>query len=730
MHLPVHYSRNVQDEGARCPGRTALDIGVVVLVVAAVIAIAAHAPSDTYAFAQYRQIGAVLGTLNGGQWLLPRNHEGRLARKPQLYAWLCAPVVWATGAYEDFVFRAPTLAAAVATGVMVYLLGRRWYGRRAGLLAGCLWGTLLHMSKLSYIATTDMLLTVWFTASVLCVDRLVFHPVRRGSRLRWVVGLWATVILGALSKGWGVASIPLIAVMIAIAAAVGPGFKAARLAGGFGGKLGLGARLVARRWWGASRAIGLLPGLGAVLVVLGLLFLAMLSVGGEEFKDILRYEVWRRATGEGEGAPLAGSVPPAAALLFFTLPASVFAVGALVLTGPGRWFWRKGPLCIPLCWIAAVVIPYSLVHGFRPDYLLPCYAAVALMGGWAVDEIARRGRGSGKITGVLRHVFAAAPVILGLTVVCMGLALLYPREATELVGRLLGRWPKVVESVRTSLAAPEAAGPETWAMLAAAVVLGVVVPVVGVWASLRWRLRTVVAAAIVAMIGVVFLDTHFLSRHARAGDGENILRFARQVRPLIDDEGFAVYRMEKLGTELYLGRFGRLIRLPEDRCPTGAASRPLGPLDALNALGETWLLTCDRGLVELGAAQLDQTGDFTLPMDLSFPDQQGSSVLTGGAGTLEWGPDGRCVLVVDKARGYVLPVDPSALKRDKEGQWLLKVSLSFRVHPGQLGRIVAFSPPIRSQRWGRMYLIRLGPRPIPVTGKGINTRYVPGEPGT
>jgi hypothetical protein len=373
-----------------------------------------------------------------------------------------------------------------------------------------------------------------------------------------------------------------------------------------------------------------------------------------------------------------------------------------------------------LCWIAAVVIPYSLVHGFRPDYLLPCYAAVALMGGWAVDEIARRGRGSGKLTGVLRHVFAAAPVILGLTVVCMGLALLYPAEATELVERLLGRWPKVVESVRTSLAAPEASGPETWAMLVVAVVMGVVAPVVGVWASLKWRLRTVVAAAIVGMMGVVFLDTHFLSRHARAGDGERMLQFAREVRPLIDDEDFAVYRMGKLGTELYLGRFGRLIRLPGEQ----------RPLDALNALGDTWLLTCDRGLVELGAAQLDQAGDFTLPMDLQFLDQQGGLVLTGGPGTLERGPDGRCVLVVDKARGYVLPVDPSALKRDKEGRRLLKVNLSFNVHPGELGRIVAFSPPIRSQRWGRMYLIRLGPRPIHVTGKGINTGYVPGDPGT
>jgi hypothetical protein len=575
-----------------------------------------------------------------------------------------------------------------------------------------------------------MLLTVWFTASVLCVDRLVFHPVRRGRRWRWVVGLWATVILGALSKGWGIANIPLIAGMIAIAAAVGPGFKAARLAEGFWGKLGLVARLVARRWWGASRAIGLLPGLGAVLLVLGMLFLAMLSVGGEEFKQVLRFEVWQRATGEGEGAPLPSSVPPAATLLFSTLPASVFAVGALGLTRPGRWFWRKGPLCIPLCWIAAVVIPYSLVHGFRPDYLLPCYAAVALMGGWAVDEIARRGRGSGKVTGVLRHVFAAAPVILGLTVVCMGLALFYPEEATGYVGKLLGRWPKVVESVRTWLAGPEAAGPETWAMLVVAVVLGVVAPVVGVWASLKWRLRTVVAAAIVGMMGVAFLDTHFLSRHARAGDGERMLQFAREVRPLIDDEDFAVYRMEKLGTELYIGRFGRLIRIPGEQRPTGAASQPQGPLDALNALGETWLLTCDRGLIELGAAQLDQAGDFTLPMDLKFLDPQGGLVLTGGPGTLERGPDGRYVLVLDKARGYVLPVDPSALKRDKEGRWLLKVSLSFRVHPGELGRIVAFSPPIRSQRWGRMYLIRLGPRPIHVTGKAINTGYVPGDPGT
>jgi 4-amino-4-deoxy-L-arabinose transferase-like glycosyltransferase len=209
-------------------GATARDVLLVLLVVGAVIGIVAVAPSNTYDYAQLQQIGAVVGTIHSGDWLLPRDQLGLLARKSQLYAWIGAPILMATGIYNDFTFRLPTVIASLVAGVLVYFLGRRWYGRSAGLLAALLWATAHHMGKLIYIALTDMLLAVWVLASMMCADRLLFHRAPPDKRRRWVLGLWVTMILGAMTKGWGVLNLILVGGTLALATAAGPGFGALR----------------------------------------------------------------------------------------------------------------------------------------------------------------------------------------------------------------------------------------------------------------------------------------------------------------------------------------------------------------------------------------------------------------------------------------------------------------------------------------------------------------------
>ena len=44
------------------------------------------------------------------------------------------------------------------------------------LLAACLWAVGMHMSKMLYLATTDMLLTFWITASIFCAEALICVP--------------------------------------------------------------------------------------------------------------------------------------------------------------------------------------------------------------------------------------------------------------------------------------------------------------------------------------------------------------------------------------------------------------------------------------------------------------------------------------------------------------------------------------------------------------------------
>jgi hypothetical protein len=210
MRIPVfHGSR---DDASDPPSRlrTLTDIGLILLLVAAMVAIRAQAPSHTYNYAQFWQIRASIDHLNGGSLLLAKiDSLGTPARKGPLYAWLLTATMRLTGANNDFIYRIPTILAAVALAILIYFLGRRWYGRWAGLIAACLWTTCLHMSKLMYLATTDMLLAWWIGLSVFCADRLTFHPASR-RRWLWTIGLWAAMICAALTKGWGIVNLAII----------------------------------------------------------------------------------------------------------------------------------------------------------------------------------------------------------------------------------------------------------------------------------------------------------------------------------------------------------------------------------------------------------------------------------------------------------------------------------------------------------------------------------------
>ncbi len=624
----------------------AFDIILIFLLVASVIAISAHGPSTTSAHAQLQHIGAVIGAIESGNYLLPHNQLGELARKPQLYTWLAAPAIMLTGSHSDFVFRLPTVLASFAMAAMVYWLGRRWYDRATGLLAACLWVTIQHMSKLMYLAVTDMLLTLWITGSIVCVDRLLFHRAAANARRRWAAGFWVFMILGALTKGWGLVNPVLVGGMIALATAVGSGFAGLRAVSGTGRKCAVAVRLIGRRWLRAAKALRLAWGVLAMAVVLVPLWIAMLIIGGEEFREVVYFEVFQRALGTGENPPRVGSVPAGAYLVYSLLPVSIFAGGALALVRPRRWFSLDGPICLPLCWILAVLVPFSLAHGFRPDYLLPCYAAAALMGAWAIEQVRRRRTQASRAVRCLRHIFAAVPIVIGISLIVM-----------PLLSLLHDRLPSVLTR---NIEMPEFIKAETPWICAALIPLGAAIVALAIRASLRWRIRAVAGVAVVGMLGVMFFNTHVTSRHARVPDGETMVAFSRRAEPIVGDEDFAVFQAGKLCVELYLGRFGTPIH-EQSKLAEG-----------LNRLDVPWLITCDRGLVEAGAAREDVEGDYQLKID--------------------------------------------------------GVEHRFSTLPEQIGQVVHVSDRgITSQRWGRIYLIEIN-RPVRLAGEPLFTGHISGRP--
>ena len=630
-----------------------MDILLVLLLVAAAIGIRASGPCTTYANAQLWQAGVTMEMANNGHWLWPHDQKGSPPRKPQLYGWLAAPVLMATGIYDDFTFRVPTMLAALGTGVLVYLLGVRWYGRRAGLLAALFWATTLGVPKLTYFSTTDMLFTFWVTASIFCVDRLMFHPARK--QWPWAIGFWAAMTVAAWSKGWGVVNLPIVGFFVMLGAVCQPGFRVLwraewassrtpwptrrsdsrrgraglvirwilRLVWWVGERAGLLARLILRRVWLAIERTRLLYGLPIMLTILGRMLCDTWIAGGKEFEEVFRFEVIQRFFGSGDAPTTIGGIvmegpggagaPPLAMLFYFGLPASILAISTMSLVRPREWFKRRGQIVVPLCWIVAVLVPFSLSKGFRADYLLPCHAPLALMAAWAVEQVARRGRGGGRLNTNVRHTIAGVPVVVGAGLIAFG--------AMMLPGFVLGGKPlPIINMMGLSPYRLSAFG--QWA-LAGLIPLGVIVLVGGVIASLKWRIRTVAAFGCIGMLGVALLNTHVISRHARTGDGQKMRSFAVAAREIVNDDEFVMYYAEKHMFELSMGRHGTHL-------PWGGPT-----VKRINRCQQPWLVTSGRGLVAMGAVEFlgsEGYGGGMLAHDYAFhPEWLGDVVLTADA---------------------------------------------------------------------------------------------------
>ncbi|GAG07250.1 unnamed protein product, partial [marine sediment metagenome] len=259
--------------------------------------------------------------------------------------------------------------------------------------------------------------------------------------------------------------------------------------------------------------------------------------------------------------------------------------------------------------IAAVVLPFSLAHGFRPDYLLPCYAAVAIMAAWAVDRVAQLGRAGGRPASTLRHAFAAAPVLIAAMLIAAGL--LY------LLGDRLPEWMQVDQ--------PYSVSNIDRAVLTGLVPAGAIMLAAAVALSLTWRVRQLALLACAGMLGVIFIEGNFISRHARTGDGDKMVAFARDVRDTIGEDEFLVLLADKLTVELHLGRFGEVV--------TGADGE--AHLAKINAASQPWLITCDRGLVDVGATAQSLDGRYDIKLEgvkrwfTTRPDDLGEVAVSG-----------------------------------------------------------------------------------------------------
>ena len=245
--------------------------------------------------------------------------------------------------------------AGSATCVLIWALGRRMWGPRAGFLAGMMLAVSPIMVAESKLATTDATLTLWLVGCQFCLRELALKPSRA-----MAAGFWVCLTLACLTKG----PIGPLLVIAATALAWWWGWPAIRV-----------WKRLCPRWGLLGLAAATLPWFLTVAV----------ASSGDYFRVALGSQLLQRVTSgmEGHGA-FPGYYLLLSILAFY--PWSVLLPAAIW----GAWTRRKQnpDLGLLLGWVIAPwffleCLPTRLVH-----YLLPAYPACGLLAAWMMEAIA------------------------------------------------------------------------------------------------------------------------------------------------------------------------------------------------------------------------------------------------------------------------------------------------------------------------------------------------------
>ncbi len=282
------------------------------------------------------------------QWAERLYHEGRILRPMGSGRLLAVGAYGLALPFEDRLFAArlvATLAGAAALGFTL-LLSHRLFGKRASVIAGCLY--ILSPFALVYdrLALSDGFLSASITGLMFVTWALVQTPRRRNAR-RLMSALIALAVLSKVSALLFVLTVPL------------------------------GVLALAKDRRKAVQAAALSCAIGLVCVSPLLWFFA--SNGGEV---AAQHVVDPRLTGTvllSTFADMRGWL-----LSYFTPPALLFAAVSLILLRDGRALWLGGSVALPFLLFALFSQPWSA------RYVLPTLPPFLLLISGGIEVLAAR----------------------------------------------------------------------------------------------------------------------------------------------------------------------------------------------------------------------------------------------------------------------------------------------------------------------------------------------------
>ncbi len=291
-----------------------------------------------------------------GDWILPRLNGGLYSEKPILNTWMILASAAVFGRLDEWTARVPAACFGVLGVAIAFLLGRRLFGTRAGLLGAvvlALSPLYFHMARFAY---TDGPFSVLYLLCLFLFYRgYSDEAVRRASyRLAWVA-----LALAVLTKG------PLAAMLLALTVLTF-----------------LALRRDLTHVFKLEISIGLLLFVGIVAPW----YVAAVQVGGKEFAhDLLVRQNWSRFSGDYD------SHRQPVYYYLGTLPGDFFP---WILFVPGMLLhlyrrWRSSREHREVAFVMAAFVPallfLSLCQSKQGKYLLPVLPALALAVGAFLD---------------------------------------------------------------------------------------------------------------------------------------------------------------------------------------------------------------------------------------------------------------------------------------------------------------------------------------------------------
>jgi len=429
-----------------------------------------------------------------GDYVTPRLNGVKYLEKPPLVYWLVAASLRTFGVNEWAARLVPALFA-LAGVLLVYTAGRRFYNRRAGLLAAIVLGTSPLYFGLARTLTLDMPVAVLLTTTLLCF-LLGVESQERSSRMRWLVVAYATAALAVLTKGL---------IGIVLPATV------------------IGLWIIVMNEWRVLRTIYLPAGIVLFVVIAAPWHILVARANPEFFDFYFIHEHFLRYTTEvhRRDRPFWFFVP---VLLAGLLPWTVFLVQSLRRAWP-RWIQRQEHRreAFLLIWAISLFLFFSASGSKIATYILPVLPPLALLVGCYLDHLLVHG-------GNVRRDGSIATLLLG------GIAL------------TLALLPGFVPAGRSTATGIAQLG-GSWHILTAAFAAGAIGAAIAAW---RANARFLVASALASIVVVGLAIAAILPR---LDPGRSVKDLALILKPqLTPDAEVVSYREYFQDLPVYLGR--------------------------------------------------------------------------------------------------------------------------------------------------------------------------------